>query len=107
MRAAFLLAFALAATPACAFPRVYDGQWAVEAHTTVGPCAPVTTGTVSIRDGRVVASSGAGVEVWGFVDDKKEVSARFTSGQHIFRASGKMKAADANELKALFTETKS
>lgn len=96
MRTALVLTLALAATPALAFTRDYDGEWAAEARTTVGACAPSAMGTVTIRGGRVVDSSEPNVAVWGYVDDKNDISARFTKDGHVFRASGKIKARGAH-----------
>ena len=84
------LTLALAA-PAAAFPRQFDGDWQVEARTTVGECAPDIAGTVHIEGGRVVASSVQNVEVWGYLEDNGDISARFTAGQKMARANGKLK----------------
>lgn len=97
MRAALaLLAGLLAAGPAFAFSRAYDGDWAVDARTTVGSCTPQAAGTVAIRDGKVAGASEPDVGVWGYVDSTGDISARFTTGQHVFRASGKMKKTSAS-----------
>ena len=79
------------AAPALAFPHSFDGDWQVEARTTVGNCAPEASGTVRIEGGRVVASSAAGVEVWGYLDDNGAISTRFTAGQKMARGNGKLK----------------
>jgi len=84
------LAVALSA-PASAFPRQYDGDWQVEARTTVGNCPPEASGTVRIEGGRVVGSSAQDVEVWGYLEDNGDISTRFTAGQKMARANGKLK----------------
>jgi len=93
MRFALVLACVAFAAPASAFPRSFDGDWQVEARTTVGNCAPEVSGTVHIEGGRVVASSTAGVEVWGYLEDNGDISARFTAGQKMARGNGKLKGA--------------
>lgn len=91
---ALLLCLSLAlATPAVAFPKDFDGDWTVEARTTVGDCAPEVSGTVRIEGGRVVASSAEGVAVWGYIDEGGAIAARFTTDQHMARANGKLKGA--------------
>ena len=91
MRLAIVLAGMALAAPAAAFPRSFDGDWQVEARTTVGNCAPDVSGAVRIEGGRVVASSAAGVEVWGYLDDNGAISTRFTAGQKMARGNGKLK----------------
>lgn len=91
---AFIVCMAVAlAAPAAAFPRTFDGDWQVEARTTVGQCAPDVSGTVRIEGGRVVASSADGVQVWGYLEDNGDISTRFTAGQKMARANGKLKGA--------------
>ncbi|MDE2362307.1 MAG: hypothetical protein KGM42_06475 [Hyphomicrobiales bacterium] len=93
----FLFAAALVAgaQPASAFSNKFDGVWTVDVRTTVGDCQPEIEGAVTIEGGRVVASSGADIAVWGYVEDSGDVSARFTQGQAVLRASGKARAAAA------------
>ncbi|MCB1540540.1 MAG: hypothetical protein KDJ25_06715 [Rhodoblastus sp.] len=88
----FCMALALAA-PAAAFPRNFDGDWQVEARTTVGECRPEVAGTVRIEGGRVVASSAEGVAVWGYLEDNGDIAARFTAGPKMARANGRLKGA--------------
>jgi hypothetical protein len=87
------LATVLAVAPATALPKSFDGDWTVDVRTTVGDCQSEIAGTVHVQDGRVIASSADGVDVWGYVEDDGVVSARFTQGQDILRANGKMKGA--------------
>lgn len=91
MRFALVCIVVALAAPAAAFPSQYDGDWQVEAHTTVGECAHDVSGTVRIEGGRVVGSSAEGVEVWGYLEDNGDISARFTAGQKMARANGKLK----------------
>ena len=93
MRIAILCMSVALAAPAAAFPRSFDGDWRIEARTTVGECAPEVSGTVHIEGGRVVASSAAGVQVWGYLEDNGDISARFTAGQKMARGNGKLKGA--------------
>ena len=93
MRVAIVLAGMALAAPAAAFPRSFDGDWQVEGRTTVGECAPEVSGIVRIEGGRVVSSSAQGVEVWGYLEDNGDISARFTSGQKMARGNGKLKGA--------------
>ena len=90
MRLAIVCIGLALAAPAAAFPRSFDGDWQVEARTTVGECAPEVSGTVHIEGGRVVASSVDGVQVWGYLEDNGAISTRFTAGQKMARASGKL-----------------
>ena len=92
-RALVLLAIGLAASPAAALPTDFDGDWQVDARTTVGDCEPEIMATVHVQDGRVVASDAADadVAVWGYIEDGGAVSARFTQGPDMLRASGKLR----------------
>ena len=91
-----VMALALAAAPASAMSKKFDGVWSVEVRTTVGDCTPEVAGTVTIADGQVVASSGASIGVWGYVEDNGTVSTRFTQGQAMLRASGTARGATAS-----------
>ncbi|MCC2105847.1 MAG: hypothetical protein KDJ20_18370, partial [Hyphomicrobiales bacterium] len=93
MRALICCSALALAAPAAAFPRSFDGDWQVEARTTVGNCAPDVSGAVRIEGGRVVASSAAGVDVWGYLEDNGDISVRFTAGQKMARGNGKLKGA--------------
>jgi hypothetical protein len=86
------LALCLGAAPAAALSADFDGDWQVSARTTVGDCAPEVSGMVSVQGGHVVASSAPGVAAWGYIEDGV-VSARFTQGQRMARANGKLKSA--------------
>ena len=92
----FAAALIGSAAPASAFSNRFDGAWTVDVHTTVGNCQPEIEGVVTIQSGRIVASNAADTAVWGYVEDSGDVSARFTQGQAILRASGKAKAALAS-----------
>ncbi len=97
MRLAVLIfGAAFVAAPAHAFTSKFDGDWSVALRTTVGECPQSTDGTVRIAEGRVVASSGEGVGVWGYVEDSGAVSARFTQGEAMLRANGTIKGAKAS-----------
>lgn len=85
------LTLALGATPALAFSDKFDGEWAVEVRTTVGECEPVVSGAVTIAGGQIIASSGADIGAWGYLEDSGDLSARFTRGQDMLRAQGKLK----------------
>ncbi len=90
------IAVALAALPAAAMTQKFDGEWTVEARTTVGACQPEVAGTVTVQDGRVVASSGADIGVWGYIEADGVVSARFTQGQAMLRVQGALKDASGS-----------
>ena len=96
MRLVILCASMAFALPAAAFPRNFDGDWQVEARTTVGECRPEVAGTVRIEGGRVVASSAEGVAVWGYLEDNGDIAARFTAGQKMARANGRLKSASGS-----------
>ncbi|MFV0281286.1 MAG: hypothetical protein ACK5JM_11085 [Rhodoblastus sp.] len=98
MRRVSIAALAIAAhiAPAHAFPRQFDGEWQVEARTTVGKCAPEASVHVRIADGRIVASDAQGVEVWGYLEDNGDISARFTAGQKMARGNGKLKGGSGS-----------
>jgi hypothetical protein len=87
----FAGAFALAASYAHALPASFDGEWSVDARTSVGDCQPEVAGTVTIQGGHVVAASGASIAAWGYIEDNGDISARFTQGQAMLRAQGKLK----------------
>ena len=84
-------ALALAASQANALPASFDGEWAVDVRTTVGDCQPEIAGTVTVQGGHVVAVSGAAIEAWGYIENNGDLSARFTQGQAMLRAQGKLK----------------
>ena len=86
-------ALALSASAASAMTTKFDGVWDVDVRTTVGDCEQDVAGTVTLQNGHVVATSGADVGVWGYVEDNGVLSARFTRGQGILRAQGKLKGA--------------
>lgn len=96
MRFAIFCACLALAAPALAFPRSFDGEWQVDARTTVGECAPEVSATVRIEGGRVVASSAQGVQVWGYLEDNGDISTRFTAGQKMARGNGKLKGASGS-----------
>ena len=96
MRLAIVCMSVALAAPVAAFPRSFDGDWQVEARTTVGECAPGVSGTVRIEGGRVVASSADGVQVWGYLEDNGDISTRFTAGQKMARANGRLKGASGS-----------
>ncbi len=96
MRLALVCIGAALAAPAVAFPSQFDGDWQVEARTTVGQCAPDVSGTVRIDGGRVVASSAQGVDVWGYLEDSGNISTRFTAGQKMARANGRLKGVSGS-----------
>ena len=97
MKLAFVLsgALALAATGAAALPTTFDGDWKVDVRTTVGDCQPEVAGVIKVEGGRVVAVSdgaiAASIEAWGYVEANGDLSARFTQGQAMLRASGRLK----------------
>jgi hypothetical protein len=92
MRRVFLAAVvSLIAIDAQALPKNFDGVWTFEARTTEGACEPQAAGHLTIVEGRVVALDTPGVAPWGYIDDGGVLSARFSQGQDMMRAQGRLK----------------
>lgn len=81
----------LASSPALAS---FDGRWSVTVTTEVGECPSGPVG-VRIEDNRIVATEVEGVTPWGYIEGG-QVVARFSSGQNVLRAHGKVRGATAS-----------
>jgi hypothetical protein len=69
--------------------RGFDGDWTVEAATTVGSCAQLVPTSLTIQGGRVTLASGAAGTPWGYVESDGTIVARFSDrGGHMARANG-------------------
>jgi hypothetical protein len=78
---------------AAAAPQGFDGGWTIEATTTVGSCAALVPGAVTIRDRKIVEAAGGAVSSWGYVEGDGTLVARFAAQDgRTVRANGRLTA---------------
>jgi hypothetical protein len=71
----------------------YDGTYRVDATTDEGDCARSTSGTVTVSDGLIVATSDSAVQAFGRVGADGVVSFAFHRGPDVAHVSGRLKGA--------------
>ena len=80
-----------AGSPEASMTRNIDGEWRVEATTTVGTCGGLIPGSLTIADHKIVSASGVPATSWGYVDEAGQIVARFTeSGGRVVRLHGQL-----------------
>jgi hypothetical protein len=77
------------APSSAAAPSGYDGNWTIEATTTVGACAPILPSAVTIQGNRIVQASGGAP--WGYIEGDGVIVARFSDGGRLARAHGSLR----------------
>ena len=87
--AGFILATALAPTPASA-RTVYDGNWSVLIVTTRGSCDRAYRYGLSIRNGSVIYEGSAAVNVAGRVSPNGAVRVKVWAGSQGASGSGRL-----------------
>lgn len=75
-----------------AAPRDPNGVWNIESTTSVGNCASLIPNALTIADNKLTEGPAANVTVWGYVDERGSIVARFTGeGEHVARFHGVLK----------------
>jgi hypothetical protein len=70
-----------------------NGSWTIEATTSVGNCPALIPTALTIADNKVASADGASVSAWGYVDEDRNIVARFTGADgHVARFHGIIKA---------------
>jgi len=64
--------------PKASATRNTDGEWRVEATTSVGACGGLIPGSLTIADHKIASASGVSATIWGYVDEAGQIVARFT-----------------------------
>jgi hypothetical protein len=83
------------ATPASAIT-TYDGTYRVDVTTEEGDCQRTASGTVTVSDGIIVATSDSAVQAFGRVGADGVASFQFRRGQDIAHVSGRLKGASGS-----------
>ncbi len=84
----------VAATSIPAFAATnYDGTYKVDVTTDEGDCQRMASGTVTVSDGLIVATSDSAVQAFGRVGADGVVSFAFHRGGDVAHVSGRLKGA--------------
>ncbi len=74
-----------------------DGEWRIEATTTVGTCGGLIPASLTIADHKIAGASGVPSTSWGYVDDAGQIVARFTqTGGRVVRLHGELGGASGS-----------
>ncbi|MBG0795296.1 hypothetical protein IYY11_18240 [Methylocystis sp. H62] len=69
-----------------------NGRWNIEATTTVGECRSLIPPSFDIVGNKIAAAPGPAASIWGYVDDKGTIVARFTGdGERVVRFHGTLR----------------
>jgi|GEM_PF-2730754 len=71
----------------------YDGTYRIDTTTEEGDCQKTASGTVTISDGIIVATSDSSVQAFGRVGADGVVSVAFHRGADIAHVSGRLKGS--------------
>jgi hypothetical protein len=71
----------------------YDGTYRIDVTTDVGDCQRTVSGSVTLSDGLIVATSDSAVQSWGRVGGDGVVSFAFHRGADVAHVSGRLKGA--------------
>ncbi len=71
----------------------FDGTYRIDVTTDEGDCQKTASGTVTVSDGLVVATSDSAVQAFGRVGGDGVVSFAFHRGNDVAHVSGRMKGA--------------
>ncbi len=71
----------------------YDGTYRIDVTTEEGDCQRTASGTVTVSDGLIVATSDPAVQPFGRVGADGVVSFAFHRGTDVAHLSGRMKGA--------------
>jgi hypothetical protein len=83
---------AAVSTPAFAATN-FDGTYRIDVTTEEGDCQRTASGTVTVSDGLVVATSDSAVQAFGRVGADGVVSFAFHRGTDVAHVSGRLKGA--------------
>ncbi len=71
----------------------YDGTYRIDATTDVGDCQRTASGSVTVSDGLIVATSDSAVQPFGRVGGDGVVSFAFHRGTDVAHVSGRLRGA--------------
>ncbi len=74
----------------------YDGTYKVDITTEEGDCQRTASGTVTVSDGIIVATSDSSAQVFGRIGADGVASFQFRRGSDIAHVSGRLKGASGS-----------
>ncbi len=88
---ALTLTLGLAASAPAMAVTTYDGTYRIDINTDEGDCVRAASGTVTVSDGLIVATSDSAAQAFGRIGADGVVSFAFHRGPDVAHVSGRLK----------------